>query len=116
MSDTASSRLRRSRFLAASAAFVAAPGAARAQTQGVTKLTVGATPSGDVVMALWAVQSGIFQKAGLDVDVQRLNNSAAIVAAVIGGSLALGRASLFSLLVARSKGLSVVLEAPSAMY
>jgi NitT/TauT family transport system substrate-binding protein len=67
-------------------------------------------------MALWAAQSGIFQKAGLDVEIQRLNNSAAIVAAVLGGSLALGRASLFSLVVARSKGLAVVLEAPSAMY
>jgi NitT/TauT family transport system substrate-binding protein len=114
MNDTTLPRLRRALFLSTSAAFIAAPRPARAQS--LTKLTIGATPSGDVVIALWASQSGIFQKYGLDVEIQRLNNSAAIVAAVLGGSLALGRASLFSLLVARSKGLAVVLEAPSAMY
>ena len=114
MNDTTFPRLRRALFLSTSAAFVAAPRPARAQS--LTKLKIGSTASGDVVIALWAQQSGIFQKYGLDGDVQRLNNSAAVVAAVLGGSLDLGRASLFSLIVARSKGLPIVLEAPSALY
>jgi NitT/TauT family transport system substrate-binding protein len=114
MNETTLPRFRRALFLSASAAFVAAPRPARAQT--LTKLTIGATPSGDIVSALWATQSGIFQKYGLDVNIQRLNNSAAVAAAVLGGSLDLGRASLFSLLVAHSKGLPIVLEAPSALY
>jgi NitT/TauT family transport system substrate-binding protein len=106
--------MRRALFLSSSAAFVAVPRAARSQT--LTKLNIGSTASGDVVVALWAQQSGIFQKYGLDADVQRLNSSSAVVAAVLGGSLDAGRASLFSLVVARGKGLPIVLEAPSALY
>jgi NitT/TauT family transport system substrate-binding protein len=114
MNETTFPRLRRALFLSAGAAFVAAPRPARAQS--LTKLNIGSTASGDVVVALWAQQSGIFQKYGLDADVQRLNSSSAVVAAVLGGSLDLGRASLFSLVVARGKGLPIVLEAPSALY
>src|SRR5580658_7514185 len=114
MNAPAVPRLRRAVFLCSSAAFVAAPRSVRAQS--LTKLNIGSTASGDVVVALWAQQSGIFQKYGLDADVQRLNNSSAVVAAVLGGSLDLGRASLFSLVVARAKGLPIVLEAPSALY
>jgi NitT/TauT family transport system substrate-binding protein len=105
---------RRGAFLGAGAALAVAPGALRAQT--LTKIRVGGTASGDIVGVLWAVQSGLFQKYGLDVDVQRLNSSAAITAAVAGGALDVGRASLFNLVIARSKGLPMVLEAASAMY
>jgi NitT/TauT family transport system substrate-binding protein len=114
MNETTFPRLRRALFLSTSAAFVCAPSPARAQS--LTKLNIGSTASGDVVVALWAQQSGIFQKYGFDADVQRLNSSSAVVAAVLGGSLDLGRASLFSLIVAHAKGLPIVLEAPSALY
>jgi NitT/TauT family transport system substrate-binding protein len=114
MDETTFPRLRRALFLTTSAAFVAAPRLARAQS--LTKLNIGSTASGDIVVALWAEQGGIFQKYGLDADIQRLNNSAAVVAAVLGGSLDLGRASLFALVVAHAKGLPIVLEAPSALY
>lgn len=114
MNETTFPHWRRRHFLAAGAAVIALPRAARAQA--VVKLNLGSTASGDVVNALWAQQSGILQKYGLTADIQRLNNSAAVVAAVLGGSMDLGRASLFSLVVARSKGLPIVLEAPSALY
>jgi NitT/TauT family transport system substrate-binding protein len=106
--------LRRALFLSSSAAFITAPGPARAQA--LTKINIATTASGDIIIALWAQQSGIFQKYGLDADVQRLNSGSAIVAAVLGGSMDLGRASLFSLAVAHAKGLPLVLEAPSGMY
>lgn len=106
--------MRRAVFLGSGAAFAAAPRVARAQA--LTKLNIGSTASGDVVIALYAQQSGIFQKYGIDANVERLNSSSAVVAAVLGGSLDLGRASLFSLVIAHSKGLPVVLEAPSALY
>jgi len=99
------------------AAFVAAPLALRAQTTASpTKLRVGATANGDIVIILWAAQSGIFQKYGLDVDVAKMNSSSAVVAAVVGGSLDLGKSTLFGLIVARSKSIPIVLEAPSALY
>jgi NitT/TauT family transport system substrate-binding protein len=110
MNETTFPHLRRALFLGTATAFVAVPRPARAQS--LAKLNIGSTASGDIVVALWAEQGGIFQKYGLDADVQRLNSSSAVVAAVLGGSLDLGRASLFALVVARAKGL----EAPSALY
>lgn len=114
MNETTFPHLRRALFLSIGTAFVAAP--RRAGAQSLMKLNIGSTASGDVVVALWAEQSGIFQKYGLVADVQRLNSSSAVVAAVLGGSLDIGRASLFSLVVARAKGLPIVLQAPSALY
>ena len=101
-------------MLGAGAALAGAPRAARAQS--LTKLNLAATASGDIVVALWAQQGGIFQKYGLDVDIQRMNSSSSVTAAVIGGSLDIGKAPLFGLVLARSKGLPVVIEAPSALY
>lgn len=107
-------RLVRKVFLGAGAAFTLSPQAVRAQAR--PKIRVGASAVGDIVVVLWAAQAGLFQKYGVDVDLQRMNSSAAIVAAVAGGALDVGKASLFGLVVARSKGIPIVLEAPSAMY
>jgi NitT/TauT family transport system substrate-binding protein len=106
--------VQRSAFLVAGSAFIVAPKALTAQT--LTKLRVGGSSVSDIVGALYGAQSGIFQKYGLDVDIQRMNSSAAITAAVIGGSLDVGKATFFGLVVARSKGIPVVLEAPSSIY
>jgi NitT/TauT family transport system substrate-binding protein len=107
--------MRRSHFIAASgAALIALPSAARAQA--LTKLTIGASGIGDVIGSLWAQQSGIFQKYGLDVDLQRMNSGSAITAAVAGGSLVMGRASLFALVTAYAKGIPIVVEAPTFVY
>jgi NitT/TauT family transport system substrate-binding protein len=108
--------MKRTLFLSGTAALVAVPSGLRAQSPAPAKLRIAASAVGDIVIVLWAVQSGIFQKYGLDVDLQRMNSSASITAAVIGGSLDLGKASLFGLIVARSKGLPIILEAPSALY
>jgi NitT/TauT family transport system substrate-binding protein len=101
-------------FAIAGAALVAAPLGARGQ--GVTKIRIGASAIGDIIVALWGAQSGIFQKYGLDVEIERMNSSAAITAAVVGGALEMGKASLFGLVLAYAKGLPVVLEAASALY
>jgi NitT/TauT family transport system substrate-binding protein len=106
---------RRAEFLGAGAAFVAVPGRLRAQTP--AKIRMAASGAGeDIAVALWAVQSGLFQKYGLDVDVSRLNNSASVTAAVLGGALDIGKASLFGIILARGKGLPIVLEAAAALY
>lgn len=107
--------MKRAGFVAASsAAFAGAPAIARAQTP--AKIHTGATPVGDIVIILAAQQAGIFQKYGLDADVQKMNSSAATVAAVVGGSLDIGKSTLFGLIVAHSKGIPIVLVTASALY
>lgn len=108
--------MKRSLFLGGTAALAAAPAPLRAQSPSPAKLRIAASAVSDIIIVLWGVQGGIFQKYGLDVDLSRMNSSSAVTAAVLGGSLDLGKASLFSLIVARSKGLPIILEAPSALY
>ena len=107
--------MKRSAFLAAGAAGLAVfP--ARARSQSLTKIRIGASANGDSIGALWGVQSGIFQKYGLDVQVERMNNGASVTAAVVGGSLEMGKGSLFILIGAHAKSVPIVLEGASNIY
>ena len=81
--DPRSLSLSRPAFLAASLAAVAAP----ALAADLTTVRIAGTPDADLVGALWGAHSGLFARAGLDVQVQRLNSGAAVSAGVIGGSV-----------------------------
>ena len=65
---------------------------------------------------IYAYETGLFKKAGLDVQISRMNSGAAVTAAVVGGSLEIGKSSLLNLIVARAKGVPVALIAPGGMY
>jgi NitT/TauT family transport system substrate-binding protein len=106
--------MRRGAFLAAGAAVSIFP--ARVRAAGLTKVRVGATVTQDVLGLLWAVDSGIFQRAGLDVDVQHSSNGAAVSEAVTSGALDVGKSSIIPLLTGHARGLPFVLEAPGGIY
>jgi len=76
-------------------------------------LTVGVNGSDDVTPLLWAKTSGMFARAGLDVDIQKFGSGSVAVAAVIGGSLDVARTSLLPLISARNRGIPVQLIAPA---
>ncbi len=105
-------RLSRPAFLAGGLAAVAAP----AFGADLATLRLAGTPDADIAGALWGVRSGGFQRAGLDVQVQRLNSGAAVLAGVIGGSLDIGKSSPFGLLAAIAKGVPLVFEAIADLY
>jgi NitT/TauT family transport system substrate-binding protein len=100
--------------LALGSAFLAAPAAAGAQS--ATQMILGAVPEESVTPALWAEQSGMFRKAGLDVDVQSASSGTAIAAGVAGGSYAVGKSSLVSVITAHAKGLPFVFVAGGSLY
>jgi len=102
----------RGAFLGAGLAALAAP--AYAADVPLTTIRFGSTPDEQASTALWGVQSGLFGRTGLDVQVQRLNSGGAVAAAVAGGSLDVGLGSVFSLIVAHLKGIPFVLESVSA--
>lgn len=76
-------------------------------------LHVGTNAADDVTPLLWAKASGMFAKAGLDVDIQKLTSGSAVTAAVLGGTLDVGRTSLLPLISARSRGVPIQLIAPA---
>jgi NitT/TauT family transport system substrate-binding protein len=104
----------RAAFLTAAGALVAAPAIVRAQA--LTKIRVAAGADGDCIGALWGASSGIFAKYGLDVDVMRLNSGSAVAAAVAGGSIDVGKSSVFNMITAHSKGIPFFIEAPCTLY
>ncbi len=104
----------RAAFVTAALAAAALPRVAAAQA--LVKIKLAGTAANDVIGALWAQRSGIFQRAGLDVEIINASSGAVITAAVLGGSFELGKSSVFGLLTAHAKGLPVVLVAPAAVY
>jgi NitT/TauT family transport system substrate-binding protein len=106
--------MKRSTLLATGLALTAFP--SRARSQALTTIRVSGSPDEDIIGSLWGQQSGIFKKYGLDVQVTRSNSGSAVSAAVIGGSLEIGKSSVLGLIVAHAKNVPFVLEAPSSLY
>ena len=106
--------MKRTAFVAAAAALAAFPRAG--QTQSLTKVRVSGSPDNDIVGALWGVQSGIFRKLGLDVEITASNSGGVVAAAVLGGALEIGKSSILGLVAARAKGVPFVIEAPASLW
>ena len=65
--------------------------------------------------AFYAVDMGFFKKQGLDVDLQIMQNGAAIAAAVTGGTLDAGFADTVSISNAHARGLPLIYLAPAML-
>jgi NitT/TauT family transport system substrate-binding protein len=100
--------------LVTGSAVLAMPSLAWAQS--ATALAIGGVPEESATPALWARQSGIFKKNGLDVTVEAQSSGSAIAAAVAGGSYAIGKSSLVSLIIAHAKGINFMLVAGGGLY
>src|SRR5580700_6740468 len=86
-----------------------------AQTAPETIL-VGASSDDVVRPLLYAVDAGLFKKAGLDVQLVKLANGAAVAAAVAGGSIQLGKGSALTPIQAYAKGIPFIVTANLADY
>jgi NitT/TauT family transport system substrate-binding protein len=107
--------MRRLAVISALAAAGCAGSALPALGQTATKISVGVNGSDDVTPLLWGKTSGMFARAGLDVDVQKFPSSSIALAALLGGSLDIVRGSLLPLISARSRGIPVQLVAPAEL-
>jgi NitT/TauT family transport system substrate-binding protein len=96
---------------AAALAILAAPVPGGAQT--LTKVTVVAQPVDVTGNLFYAIDQGYFTKAGLDVEVVPIANTALIVQAVSAGTIDMGSTSLMPIARAFQSGVPIVLVAPS---
>ncbi|KAD3514869.1 PhnD/SsuA/transferrin family substrate-binding protein [Arthrobacter yangruifuii] len=80
----------------------------------LTKVTVGVIPIVDVAPIYLGVQEGFFEDEGLELELQPAQGGAAIVPAVMSGSMDFGFSNISSMLVAQSKGLDVQVVAAGA--
>jgi NitT/TauT family transport system substrate-binding protein len=105
---------RRSMLAATSAALVAAPRIASAQA--ASTLLLAGVPEDSITPVLYGVQSGLFKKNGIDVQVSPERSGPAIVAGVAGGAYQIGKSSITPLILAHVKGLPFVIVAPAGVY
>jgi ABC-type nitrate/sulfonate/bicarbonate transport system substrate-binding protein len=108
------SHLTRRSALALGAAAAAAPLLARAQA--LTPLHIAGVPEDSITPAVWAVQTGIFRRHGLDVDLEAQHSGSAVTAGVAGGSYQFGKSSMISMLVAHAHNVPVVIVAPGGLF
>jgi NitT/TauT family transport system substrate-binding protein len=104
----------RAAALAALTALASAPTAAFAQTAPSVKVGSGSVEAN--AQGFYAVEAGLFKKAGVDVDLTILKSGPAIAAAVIGGDLNVGVSNVISLASAKLRGIPLTLIAPGAIF
>jgi NitT/TauT family transport system substrate-binding protein len=107
--------VRRLSFIsAATAAGIAFPRAARAQS--ASTLRIASLPFDQSGQAYYAQDVDIFSKAGLTCTISTINNGSQIAAAIAGGSLDIGQSNIIALAEARERGLAVSLIAGAGEY
>jgi NitT/TauT family transport system substrate-binding protein len=82
--------------------------------QTLTELVVASAPDDDITPVLYAQKAGLFAAAGLSVKVQAASNGTAVAAAVAGGAVPIGKASLLSIILAHTRGVPFTIIAPCA--
>jgi len=98
----------------AAACVIPAHSAAIAQSSLFT-LRVASTSDDQVTPVLYAVRTGRFRRAGLDVRIERGSSGRPIATGVGLGTYDIGKASVLSLMVARERGKPFVLIAPGGI-
>ena len=76
-----------------------------------TTLNIGTTPTDTGAQVYYALDLGLFKKAGFDVNVSSLNAGTAIATAVSADSFDIGQSAVSSLAVAHEHGLPFVIIA-----
>ncbi|HTJ24850.1 MAG TPA: ABC transporter substrate-binding protein [Candidatus Limnocylindria bacterium] len=110
-------RISRAQALAGAAASFALPLLpGRAWAAGPTTVRLAAAPDDDITPILYGQSSGIFKKAGLDVQLSVMGSGSATASAVAGGAIDIGKSSLTSLISAHARGIPFVIVAPASLY
>jgi NitT/TauT family transport system substrate-binding protein len=109
------SQITRSRMLAGSGAALALwPTILRAQT--LDKVRLAGVATDDLTPVYYAIKNGLYQKAGLDVEVIPTSTGTAATEAVVAGAYEIGKGSLIASLVAHLKGLPLTIVGNGAIW
>jgi NitT/TauT family transport system substrate-binding protein len=100
-------RIARSRFLATTAALAAAPRVVRAQA--LEKLRLTGVVTDDLTPVFYAIQHGLYQKAGLDLELIPASTGSNATQAVVSGTYELGKGSPLGALIAHLRGLPITI-------
>jgi len=91
------------------------PAATTAQSA-LPTVRVGGTPNDDMTPVIYAVQSGMFAKAGLNVVIEKSTSGSAAAIATAAGAYDIAKSSITSIFDAHERGVPFTILAPSVMY
>lgn len=109
-------RLRATVALAGCIFLATAPAPALAQSAPRTAITVSAVTPADTLPFYYAVQKGMFERAGLDLTIIPSTSGGTSILAVAGGAAQFGYSNVLSLSQAYLKGLPIAMIVPGAEY
>jgi NitT/TauT family transport system substrate-binding protein len=104
----------RARALAAAAALAAAPRVVRAQT--LEKVRFAGVPTDDMTSIIYALKNGMYQKAGIDLELVSTSSGSVATTAVVAGTYEMGKGSLIASLVAHLRGLPLVVVGNASVW
>jgi NitT/TauT family transport system substrate-binding protein len=97
-------------------ALLLARGPVSADPPALIPVHVGVLPNDDMMSVIYATQTGMFRKAGLDVTLEKSSSGSAIAAAVASGSFDIGKSSITPMFDAHEKGIPFEIIAAGAIY
>jgi NitT/TauT family transport system substrate-binding protein len=86
------------------------------RAQATDKIRVVAVPSDDQTPLYYAMQNGLFARAGIDVEIVPAPSGAVASTAVLAGTYEIGKASVMSTLVAHLRGLPLIIIGNGALW
>ena len=102
------------RFALLAAALVLASGSANAQAP-LPVVHIGSTLADDTVPIAYGIRAGLFQRAGIDLQLIPATSGAAVTEAVLSGAYEFGKSSLVAIMNAHLRGLPVIIVAADAV-
>lgn len=104
-----STNISRSRLIASAAAALSlAPRVGRAQT---STLHLAGVPTDDITPIIWAMKTGMYEKAGLNLEFVPVSSGSTATTSVIGGTYELAKASPMAPILAYLHGVPIMLVA-----
>ena len=82
----------------------------------LTMIRVGATPIDSLAPVAYAMRTGMFEKAGLQIELSMMGSGNAITAAVVGGALDIGLSSLVAIIQGHLRGIPLTIVAPGGLW
>ncbi len=102
--------------LLSSAVVLASPSARAFAQSALTTVRVGATPIDSLAPVAYAMRTGMFEKAGLQIELSMMGSGNAITAAVAGGALDIGLSSLVAIIQGHLRGIPLTIIAPGGLW
>jgi NitT/TauT family transport system substrate-binding protein len=93
-----------------------APSTLAAQSSALTVIRLGSSADDQISPVLYAMRTGMFERAGLKIEMTKMNSGAAVAAAVASGALDFGKSSILGLVIGHSKGVPFTIVAPAGLW